>query len=175
MWLNGIRWFHNNQINTWWTNLEMFINNYVNNSQCVLVFSDVQHTRAVEEKSVFVRVGDAGTLPCLFNRSLWGEGAQMGWERDMRNSFRVNDLYRNFPNEGNTRIMFNNNMNITGHGVTEGDFSLLISPVRFDDYGTFTCYHNNLSTHKQTTLTTVNLVTAEGEYLSWCSLINIII
>ena len=142
----------------------MFINNYVNNSQCVLVFSDVQHTRAVEEKSVFVRVGDAVTLPCLFNRSLWGERARMVW--DGRNSQREHFLYRDFPNEGNTRKMFHNNKNITGHGVTEGDFSLLISPVRFDDYGTFTCYHNNLSTHKQTTLTTVNLVTAEGEYLS---------
>ena len=57
-------------------------------------------------------------------------------------------------------------MNITGHGVTEGDFSLLISPVRFDDYGTFICIHNNLFTHKRTALTVVNLVTAEGEYLS---------
>ena len=142
----------------------MFINNYVNNSQCVLVFSDVQHTRAVEEKSVFVRVGDAVTLPCLFNRSLWREGARMVW--DWGNSYRRHFLYRHFPNEGNTRIMFNNNMNITGHGVTEGDFSLLISPVRFYDYGTFTCNHINDSTDKRTTLTVVILVTAEGEYLS---------
>ena len=144
----------------------MFINNYVNNSQCVLVFSDVQHTRAVEEKSVFVRVGEAVTLPCLFNRSLWGQGARMGWVRVRRNSHRSDFLYRDFPNEGNNPSTFNNNINITGHGVTEGDFSLLISPVRFDDYGTFTCFHLNHSTHKLTTLTTVNLVTAEGEYLS---------
>jgi len=144
----------------------MFINNYVNNSQCVLVFSDVQHTRAVEEKSVFVRVGDAVTLPCLFNRSLWRERARMEWFRDRRNSHTNHHLHRDFPNEGNTRMMFNNNMNITGHGVTEGDFSLLISPVRFDDYGTFICIHNNLFTHKRTALTVVNLVTAEGEYLS---------
>uniref|UniRef100_UPI00358F92D5 T-cell surface glycoprotein CD4-like isoform X2 n=1 Tax=Myxine glutinosa TaxID=7769 RepID=UPI00358F92D5 len=114
----------------------------------------VEPSRAVEEKSVFVVVGDVVTLPCLFNRSLWREGARVEWWK-----YR-GIMYQNFRDEGFTRGRYNN-LYITGHGVKEGDFSLLLSPVRYYDSGTFTCTHLNRSTHKRTKLAEVKLVTAE--------------
>uniref|UniRef100_UPI00358F1150 T-cell surface glycoprotein CD4-like n=1 Tax=Myxine glutinosa TaxID=7769 RepID=UPI00358F1150 len=70
-------------------------------------------------------------------------------------------MHQDFRDEGFTRGRFYHNMNITGHGVKEGDFSLLISPVRSYDFGTFTCNHVNRSTDKRTKLAEVKLVTAE--------------
>uniref|UniRef100_A0A8C4NF90 Ig-like domain-containing protein n=1 Tax=Eptatretus burgeri TaxID=7764 RepID=A0A8C4NF90_EPTBU len=138
-----------------YSSIHIKINTQGSSWQCFLAFElrVLSFLRWPSKKSVFVRVGDAVTLPCLLNRSWWGEGARMGWFRDRRNLYTNHDLHRDFPNEENTLRMFNNNKNITGHGVTEGDFSLLISPVRFDDSGTFTCFHNNLSRHKRTTIT----------------------
>uniref|UniRef100_UPI00358F1BF9 limbic system-associated membrane protein-like isoform X1 n=2 Tax=Myxine glutinosa TaxID=7769 RepID=UPI00358F1BF9 len=127
----------------------------------------VEHSRAVEEKSVFVVVGDEVTLPCLFNRSLWREGARVEWDWKKRNRLNIMRIIReiimhqDFPDEGFTRGRFDHNLNITGYGVKEGDFSLLISPVRFYDYGTFTCHHVNNSTDKRTKLAAVKLVTAK--------------
>uniref|UniRef100_A0A8C4QIN1 Ig-like domain-containing protein n=1 Tax=Eptatretus burgeri TaxID=7764 RepID=A0A8C4QIN1_EPTBU len=154
----------------------MFINNSLNNSQCVLVFSDAQHTQAVEEKSVFVRVGDAVTLPCLFNRSLWEEGARMGWSRYRRNAHKIFQLHKDFPNKKSTLSASNNNMNITGLGVKEGDFPLFISPVRFDDYGRFTCFYRKFSNPKQTILV-VELITAEVllHWYAWTLILHLIL
>uniref|UniRef100_UPI00358F1F02 T-cell surface glycoprotein CD4-like isoform X1 n=1 Tax=Myxine glutinosa TaxID=7769 RepID=UPI00358F1F02 len=115
----------------------------------------VEPSRAVEEKSVFAGVGDAVTLPCLFNRSLWREGARVEWWR-----YNVDIMHQDFPDEGFTRRGYNI-LYITGHGVKEGDFSLLLSPVRSYNSGTFTCTHLNRSTDKRPKLAEVKLVAAE--------------
>uniref|UniRef100_UPI0035900188 uncharacterized protein isoform X3 n=1 Tax=Myxine glutinosa TaxID=7769 RepID=UPI0035900188 len=59
----------------------------------------VEPSRGVEEKSVFAGVGDAVTLPCLFNRSLWREGARVEWWK-----YNVDIMHQNFPDEGFTRV-----------------------------------------------------------------------
>uniref|UniRef100_A0A8C4QEG0 Ig-like domain-containing protein n=1 Tax=Eptatretus burgeri TaxID=7764 RepID=A0A8C4QEG0_EPTBU len=122
-----------------------------------------QHTRAVEVTPVFVAVGDTVRLPCLFNRSLWHELARVGWLKDRKSSHRDFHLYKDFPNEGKTLSTDKdllNNVNIIGNGL-KGDFSLLFSPVHFDDSGRFTCYYRNISTHILTKLKVVILITAE--------------